>query len=164
MGNRKPQGKKTPQEAKDYMNFVRKSNDSPEETISHSSEMLRGSNDSHCDDRIDKDIEVEKKPKKYVLWDFFRSNIALSIISAIIIGIGGYVINNHIAIKNIEYQVSQLEEEIDKLDENIVDKDTLSLQLSQIKLEISLQSYSDIKDIQSKLNEIENRVDEIEDN
>ncbi len=169
MPNRKPRGKKNNRQAQQYMSFVRESTFSPEETIEHNSQMLQGSNyiDEENSKSRKESANYQKKPIKYVVLDWIKNNVALSITIPLVLTVAGYIavttIDNKIQINTLDYRATKIESRIEKIENNTAEKEDLISEMEKIKLEISQSESSDIKDLQWRLKIIEDKLDKLED-
>ena len=139
-----------------YRNFISDSFYSPQGTVAADNKMLEGSGEFMDDEAFLCHEETKKTSLKYKLSDWIKNNIFPSIIVAIIIGIGGWVINHAISIAMINQRLEYIQTAIDDMKENAVDKENLSLKLDELKTNTNYNFSLQLNEIKWQIKEIEN--------
>lgn len=163
MAKHKNGGKKNPQQAHKYREFVANIDSSPEGTTSSTNSMLIGTGDTYVEPaNLHEHEEIMKKPFKYRFIDWVKKNLFAEIIVAIVIGIGTITISHMVKIAVLEQRIEYAEKQIERIEDNSVEKDYLTSQLELFKSEIAGDNKLSIKDIDWQLKNIESRLENLE--
>lgn len=160
---RKAPFKKTPQQYRDYQNFIAESSYNPSATLPINNNMLIGSSDmNNNSDDISSTEPVKRTPVKYKAADWIKKNIFPAIMTAIIIAIGSGVINLSINFAVINEQISNLEKQMDKLDSSSVTIEILNSKLEKAKAEFESANLLTAKDLEWEIKEIKDEIEKLQ--
>lgn len=156
---RKRQLKKTRTEINSYQNFIKESSYSPDSTIPVNNEFLQGSAEwGIYNEELDAPKKIRKTPAKYRFTDWIKSNVFPTIITTIVIAIGGTVITHYVNIAVINQKIVHLENRVQQIEDSTVDKELLNSKLSEIESKLDSSYSLTLNDIKWQLKQLEEKI------
>lgn len=156
--------KKTPNQTRDYKQFIAKSTYSPDSTVPEANLMLYGTDEisGNPEAEIESAAPVKNTPFKYRFCDWVKEHIFPTIITTVVIAIVTALITQKVQMAVVEQKIEYLDKQIEMISIETVDRELLEAKLDLIKEEMNSSSIISLNDIKWQIKNLEEKITSIQ--